>query len=86
MSDAEQIEFRGDDDALQRARNIWRSLGFVNDRFGATERMAWWLEWYRQCDVAAEREMCAKRGETTPAGATIDTKESTGSTTQEEGK
>lgn len=51
-----KIIFRADDIALKRAENIWLSLGFVNDRFGAIPSIAGYLGMYRDWDrEAAEK-------------------------------
>jgi hypothetical protein len=55
-SDPERITFHRDDDCYKRAENIWKALGFVNDRFGAIPQMAYYLTMYRDWDrdVGAE--------------------------------
>ena len=47
------IRFRADDLALKRAENMWLSLGFANDRFGAIPALAGYLAMYRDWDRAA---------------------------------
>lgn len=44
------IEFRSDDDMYKRAENIWRAIGFANDRFGAIPQIAGYLSMYRDWD------------------------------------
>lgn len=51
-----KIIFRADDTIHRRAENIWLSLGFVNDRFGAIPAIAGYLAMYRDWDrEAAEK-------------------------------
>lgn len=45
-----EIVFRPDDDMMKRASNIWRALGFVNDRFGSIPQIAGYLSMYRDWD------------------------------------
>lgn len=49
----EMINFRADDDCYKRAENLWRVMGFVNDRFGNIPQMAYWLTVYRDWDREA---------------------------------
>lgn len=42
------------DTFVERARNIWQHLGFVNDRFGAIPEIANVLEHYARLDRVAE--------------------------------
>ena len=52
----EKIAFRADDIAIKRAKNIWLSLGFVNDRFGAIPSIAGLLAMYRDWDREAAEQ------------------------------
>lgn len=46
----ETITLSPDDLPHERARKIWRLLGFRNDRFGAAAQMAEYLAWYQRAD------------------------------------
>lgn len=52
------IHWQATDDMHQRAANIWRSLGFVNDRLGAVPQIAAWLGQYRDWDRQAPLGRC----------------------------
>jgi hypothetical protein len=49
-----QIEFRPTDDFPTRARNIWRALGFANDRLGHVPHISALLEMYAAWDKGEE--------------------------------
>lgn len=44
------VVFHANDDMHKRAENIWRGLGFANDRFNAIPQIAGWLSMYREWD------------------------------------
>jgi len=50
------ITFRADDPPYARARKIWESLGFANDRFNSIPSISGYLAMYREWDrEAAEK-------------------------------
>jgi len=53
-ADAGIIHFSSGDTMHERAEKIWRAIGMVNDRFGATAQIASYLYMYRDWD--AERQ------------------------------
>jgi len=49
------IEFRSDDPLRIRAENIWKALGFINDRNDSILKLTEYLSMYRQWDIENER-------------------------------
>jgi hypothetical protein len=57
------IEFRASDDIITRAENIYRAIGFHNDRFGMVAQIAGYLSMYADWDRKATLGRCFECGQ-----------------------